>query len=107
MGDGVARATVRFWLHDEGWGVLDSPTTPGGCWAHYSAIDIDGYRSLEAGQSTEFTYEGADQDGYDWRAVSIRPDGAGSSTHREAPATGAYRSTLDIQFDATPGTGTD
>jgi hypothetical protein len=23
-------ATVRFWLDDEGWGVLDPPETPGG-----------------------------------------------------------------------------
>ena len=33
--DGV----VRFWHDDEGWGVLDCPSTPGGCWTHFSVIE--------------------------------------------------------------------
>jgi CspA family cold shock protein len=39
-------ATVREWYDEEGWGVLDSPETPEGCWAHFSNIETDGFRSL-------------------------------------------------------------
>jgi CspA family cold shock protein len=35
----VANATVREWHDDLGWGVLDSPETPSGCWTHFSVIE--------------------------------------------------------------------
>jgi cold shock protein len=61
---GVASAgTVREWSADEGFGVIDSADTPGGCWAHFSMIVMDGYRSLTAGQRVSFTFERACQDG--------------------------------------------
>ena len=56
----MVRAQVREWHEDLGWGVLDSPDTPGGCWVHYSVIDtphrvesshggeVYEYKSLEA-----------------------------------------------------------
>jgi CspA family cold shock protein len=37
---------VREWHGKEGWGVLDAPEVPGGCWAHYSMIDMGGYRGF-------------------------------------------------------------
>ena len=59
---------VREWQDEEGWGVLDSLDTAGGCWAHFSAVDGQGYKSLRAGQSVEFRYERAQQDGFAYRA---------------------------------------
>jgi CspA family cold shock protein len=50
--DGV----VRFWQDEEGWGVVDCPSTPGGCWTHFSVIEAEGFRSSPG------------QDGYDYRA---------------------------------------
>ena len=38
--------TVRRWHDEEGWGVIDSPDTPGGCWAHYSNVAVTGHESL-------------------------------------------------------------
>lgn len=35
----MVRARVREWHAEEGWGVLYSVETPGGCWTHYSAIE--------------------------------------------------------------------
>lgn len=35
-------ATVREWYEEEGWGVLDSAETPGGCFAHFSDIEMAG-----------------------------------------------------------------
>ncbi|WP_228973986.1 cold-shock protein [Streptomyces sp. DH12] len=68
-------ATVREWRDEEGWGVLDSPETPGGCFGHYSAIDMPGFRTLEAGRRVELTWEapGFRQDGYEYRALTIVP----------------------------------
>ncbi|MFF3056893.1 cold shock domain-containing protein [Streptomyces sp. NPDC057909] len=73
-------ATVREWDDEQGWGVLDSPETPGGCFGHYADIRATGFRAtgfrtLSAGQQVDLTWEapGFKQDGYDYRAVSIVP----------------------------------
>ena len=41
-------------------------------WVHFSAIEIDGYRSLRAGASVDFDYEPAEQDGFRFVATSVR-----------------------------------
>ncbi|GAA2595346.1 hypothetical protein GCM10010435_87960 [Winogradskya consettensis] len=92
--------TVRSWNADEGWGVLDGPDVPGGCWAHFSAVAATGHRELGTGRTVVFRAEAANQDGYPFRAVKIwtgenkPPDpqaGAGSSD--------ACSSTLTLTFD--------
>ena len=42
--------TVRVWHRDEGWGVIDSPETPGGCWAHFSHLWSDNTPAHGPGQ---------------------------------------------------------
>ena len=64
-------ASVRTWDAVEGWGVLDSPETPGGCWGHYSVIEMDGYKTLEQGQRVSLDWESPGQDGFDFRATKI------------------------------------
>ena len=92
-------ATVRVWYDDLGWGVLDSPETPGGCWSHYSAIQVDGHRTLAAGQQVVLSFEDG-QDGYAYRAAAIRIDGSPAVTRRpETEPTSALRSHLTIEFD--------
>ena len=71
----VSEGVVREWNDDEGYGVIDSPGTPGGCWAHFSSIVMDGYRVLAAGDQVAFTWEEARQDGYDYRAILVWPPG--------------------------------
>ncbi len=66
---------VREWHEDEGWGVLDSEATPGGCWTHFSNLDMGGYRSLRTAQVVEFTVETPGQDGFDFRASAVRLEG--------------------------------
>lgn len=55
--------------------MLDSPETPGGCWGHFSAVRMDGFRALSPGQQVDLEWEapGFRQDGYDYAAVSIVP----------------------------------
>ncbi|SEC85621.1 cold shock protein (beta-ribbon, CspA family) [Streptomyces misionensis] len=66
-------AIVREWSDEEGWGVLDSAETPGGCFGHYSDIQGAAFRTLSPGQEVDLVWEapGFKQDGYDYRAVSI------------------------------------
>jgi cold shock protein len=48
---------------------------PGGCFVHFSNIEVSGYRQLHAGQQVRFTFEqpGYLQDGYRYRAVVVWP----------------------------------
>ncbi len=62
---------VRCWHADEGWGVIDATETPGGCWTHFSAVDMEGYRALRQGQLVALTVESPGQDGYPYRAVRV------------------------------------
>ncbi|MBC8093874.1 MAG: cold shock domain-containing protein [Pseudonocardia sp.] len=99
----MIEGTVRIWHEQEGWGVIDSAETPGGCWAHHSDIDVAGYRGLRAGQLVELRWEAPGQDGYDFRATWVRPPGEPPDRphpdSRTADGTGAYRSRLTITFD--------
>jgi CspA family cold shock protein len=98
----IVVGTVREWHDDEGWGVLDSPETPGGCWMHYTDIDMTGYRLVTKGQRVAFSYEPASQDGFRWRAVSVRPEGTLPSEPGDSSLTDghSYRSELALRFDA-------
>lgn len=78
----MVRAEVREWHEDLGWGVLESPETPGGCWTHYSAIasrrfartdepQVDEYKALSKGDVVDLGWEAPGQDGYAYRAVTV------------------------------------
>jgi CspA family cold shock protein len=93
---------VREWYDDEGWGVIDSQDTPGGCWAHVTCVLVLGNPTLRAGQPVTMDCEPAEQDGYAFRAIDVWP--AGQVPHRPVreETTGAsagYGSTLTISFD--------
>ena len=90
---------VRDYDAGAGWGVVDAPDVPGGCWVHFSAIAADGYRRLATGERVTFRAERAAQDGLDFRAVKAwtgdvePPDDP--VDHRRSPA---YRSSLRLTF---------
>ena len=71
----TARGVVREWHAAEGWGVIDSAETPGGCWTHFSVLRIPGYRESKRGQTVSFEFEEGWQDGYQYRAVRVEIDG--------------------------------
>jgi cold shock protein len=66
---------VQSFDENEGWGVISAPEVPGGCFAHYSALRMEGYRFLRSGQSVRFTFDepGFLQDGYRYRAIDVWP----------------------------------
>ncbi|ALE07295.1 cold-shock protein [Arthrobacter sp. ERGS1:01] len=93
--------TVRFWHDDEGWGVVDSPQTPGGCWAHFSNVAVAGYRKLTPGETVHLGWEVADQDGYAFRATRVWPsDRRPVDDAPDQNPDGIYSSSLTITYDA-------
>ncbi len=97
----LSPGVIREWHRDDGWGVIESRDTPGGCWAHYSQAAVDGYRSFVAGQAVWLESEAPGQDGFDFRAVRFWPQDAEPQPTNvdEAPPSGAYRSELRFQID--------
>ncbi|MDY6056061.1 cold-shock protein [Micrococcus sp.] len=71
---------VVSWNEEEGWGVLSSEATPGGCWAHFSALEGDGFRQAQPGERVRFTFAATGpqgQDGFSYRAERVEfPDRA-------------------------------
>lgn len=72
--------TVEVWHAEEGWGVIRSDRTPGGCWIHYSDVAGTGFRTLTVGRNVDLEFEdlaakypGGHQDGYRYRAISVTP----------------------------------
>jgi CspA family cold shock protein len=73
----VVLGIVREWRLEEGWGVIDSAETPDGCWAHFSSINMEGFKALTPGGHVYLVWEPARQDGYSFRAVSVIPASTG------------------------------
>jgi CspA family cold shock protein len=73
--DAVA-GVVEWFDADEGWGVIDAPEVPDGCFVHFSNIQMPGYRQLHANQHVRFTFErpGFLQDGCPYRALAVWPE---------------------------------
>ena len=96
----ATRGTVRVWHTEEGWGVIDSAETPGGCWTHFSAVLVPGFAEFAAGEDVTFTFDAADQDGYRFRTVEAWPAGRTPVRHEVSDPSPAYGSTLTLTFDA-------
>ncbi len=96
------QGTVRFWVEEHGWGVIDSPQTPGGCWTHYSQIRIAGLQLLIADQDVELEWEAPGQDGYPFRTLRTWPTGCEPVTvpPDRSGVTSAYTSTVSITWPA-------
>jgi CspA family cold shock protein len=97
-----ASAVVREWHDDEGWGVVDSPEVPGGCWVGFAHVMVAGYRSLRPGQPVALEWEPARQDGFDYRAIRVWPSNADPAEPPPTPPGDAYTSTLTLTFDPMP-----
>jgi CspA family cold shock protein len=98
---------VREWHNDEGWGVIDSADTPGGCWAHFSHVRATGYRSLTAGETVSLEFDRGWQDGYDFRAVAVWTGDVRPEPPASQGTSNAYSSVLRIWFDPPVADGTD
>jgi cold shock CspA family protein len=87
---------VLEWHSEQGWGVLASDALPDRVWAHYSAIQSEGYRELTVGQSVTFSAEQAEQDEYYWRAVSVWTEAAGRHLPNEGEQPDSPSASLEV-----------
>ena len=70
------RTTVEWWDNAEGWGVLvATDETPGGVFAPFFAIRMEGFKTLSPGQEVEAVVYDREQDGYRYFATVVRPVG--------------------------------
>jgi CspA family cold shock protein len=51
----MSKGKVKFFNDRKGYGFISGPDSDKGIYVHYTAINVDGYRSLEEGQ--EVFYE--------------------------------------------------
>ena len=70
----MALGVVKFYKSEKGYGAISSDALPPGkdAWVHFSAIEMDGYKTLDAGQRVEFDFEPAQQDSFEFRATRVR-----------------------------------
>ncbi|EKE79835.1 cold shock domain-containing protein CspD [Idiomarina xiamenensis] len=50
----MATGKVKWFNNSKGFGFIESEEREGDIFAHYSTIEMEGYRTLKAGQSVEF-----------------------------------------------------
>lgn len=96
-----ARGVIASWHADEGWGAIDSPATPGGCWVHCSALDPRLGVDPTAGTPVIFDFRPANQEPYAYAALRAWPVGQAGPTaagDQPAPPSPAYRSELTVQW---------
>lgn len=91
---------MREWHELEGWGVIDAPNAPGGCWTHQSHLDMEGFRTVQVGQQVELTFDDRGQDGYPFRAIRVEVPGVPPAKviERRGPSD-AFRSQVTLHFD--------
>ena len=76
--------TVKWFNNAKGYGFILSDETNEDLFAHYSVIDMDGYRTLKAGQSVQFDIKPSDKG---LHAINIRAlEGAETSAPTAAKA---------------------
>ena len=95
----MATGVVREWNADQGWGVLNSDETPGGCWVHCSALSMAGDHRALPGQRVIFTYRPATQDGFDFQALDVTIEGVPRAETDIQPPGPGYHDRLTIELD--------
>ncbi len=51
------RGTVKWFSSSKGYGFIQWPEGPKDVFVHYSAVQMQGYKSLDEGQAVEFSVE--------------------------------------------------
>jgi CspA family cold shock protein len=95
----MATGRVREWHQDQGWGVVDSDETPGGCWVHFSALRMAGDHQARTGQLVSFTYQPVAQDGFAYQALDVTIEGIPAAQPDPQPAGAGYHSHPTVESD--------
>jgi CspA family cold shock protein len=79
----MATGTVKWFNNAKGYGFILSDDTNEDLFAHYSVIDMDGYRTLKAGQAVKFDIKPSDKG---LHAINIQAADQTTSLTSENPA---------------------
>ena len=64
---------MKWWRGAKGYGVIaTAATAPWDIWCHYSAVEGDGFRTLQPGQEAEVEYIRFDQESFKYIARRVR-----------------------------------
>lgn len=64
---------VKWYKDERGYGCISCDATkPWDIWCHFSAIEGEGYRSLQPGDRVAVKYVRADQDSFRYVATAVR-----------------------------------
>lgn len=69
----MATGTVKWFNNAKGYGFILADDGGGDIFAHYSAINMDGYKTLKAGQSVMFDTE-AGPKGLHAKGIQMAPE---------------------------------
>lgn len=90
----MATGTVKWFNNAKGYGFILSDDTNEDLFAHYSVIDMDGYRTLKAGQTVKFDIKPSDKG---LHAINIQAADQNTSLSSENPATESDASTTNTE----------
>ncbi|MCL2392139.1 MAG: cold-shock protein [Oscillospiraceae bacterium] len=65
--------TVKFFNAEKGYGFISNDDGGGDVFVHFSAIQTDGYKTLDEGQKVTFESEPDPKDNSKLRAVNVTP----------------------------------
>ncbi len=69
----MSNGTVKWFNASKGFGFISNDDNGEEVFVHFSAIQTDGYKSLEDGQKVTFDTEQDPKDSRKLRAVNVRP----------------------------------
>ena len=65
--------TVKWFNSEQGYGFITDAATGKDVFVHFSAINIDGFKTLNEGQAVTFDTEADPKDSSKLRAVNVTP----------------------------------
>ena len=67
------KGTVKWFNAEKGYGFLSNDEGGADVFVHFSAIQIDGYKTLNEGQKVEFEVEPDPKNTSKLRAINVKP----------------------------------
>ncbi|MDU9403406.1 cold shock domain-containing protein CspD [Pseudomonas sp. zfem004] len=82
----MASGKVKWFNNAKGYGFINEEGKSEDLFAHYSAIQMDGYKTLKAGQAVTFELVQGPKGTHAVNIQSVTASSAGTSTGNAAPA---------------------
>jgi len=69
-----ALGIVKFWRDDKGYGAIAcEAVAPWDIWCHFSAVQMDGFKTLTPGERVDVHYHRVNQESFRYVALRVRP----------------------------------